>query len=402
MRIGLGQIPYFIPGRFFRIFFLMSLAWLGLVFVVFAGCKKAVPEPPFVPEVLVLPLRAEDVPIYSEWIGTTEGSINAEIRARVSGYLQKRNYTEGSAVKKGDLLFQIDPRTYQAALDEAKGLLAQAEAKQEKCRQDHDRYETLLKEGAVSQQEFETVKYSYAAAEADVKTRQAAVENARLNLGWTEIRSPIDGVAGFSIAQIGNLINPETLLTTVSKTDPTKVQFAVSEQEYLKYSRQITEAMKSEKEGKRRDAFLELVLADGTVYAERGYLGLANRQVDSKTGSILIQALFPNPSHLLRPGLYAKVRATVKDLKGSILIPQRAVQELQGTYQVALVKPDQTIEIRIIQTGERVGSRWVVTQGLSSGENLVVEGVQKVAPGMKVNPKPAPEDPILPVQPPKS
>jgi membrane fusion protein (multidrug efflux system) len=371
----------------------MPLLWLALLTVALVGCKKSTPEEQFIPEVLVTTVQAQDVPIYSEWIGTTEGSINAEIRARVSGYLQKRTYTEGSAVKKGDLLFQIDPRTYQAALDEAKGLLAQAEAKLGKFRQDRDRYQSLLKDGAVSQQEFETVKYSFEAASADVESRKAAVENAQLNLDGTEIHSPIDGVAGFSVAQIGNLINPETLLTTVSKTDPTKVQFAASEQEYLKYARNMNEAMKATREGRKSEAFLELVLADGSVYPEKGYLGLANREVDPKTGSILVQALFPNPDHVLRPGLYAKVRAAVKDLKGGILIPQRAVQELQGMYQVAVVKPDQTIEIRAIQTGERVGSKWVVTQGLAAGETIVVEGIQKVAPGMKVNPQPAPEEP---------
>ena len=371
----------------------MPFLWLALIPLALVGCKKSSPETSFIPEVLVTTVKAQDVPIYSEWIGTTEGSINAEIRARVSGYLQKRNYTEGSAVKKGDLLFQIDPRTYQAALDGAKGLLAQAEAKLEKTRQDRDRYQSLLNDGAVSQQEFENVKYAFGAASADVESRKAAVESAQLNLNWTDIHSPIDGVAGFAIAQIGNLINPETLLTTVSKTDPTKVQFAASEQEYLKYARQMNEAMKATREGKRGEAFLELVLADGSVYPEKGYLGLANREVDPKTGSILVQALFPNPNHVLRPGLYAKVRAAVKDLKGGILIPQRAVQELQGIYQVAVVKPDQTIEIRTIQTGERVGSQWVVTQGLAAGETIVVEGIQKVAPGMKVNPQPAPEEP---------
>ena len=371
----------------------MPLLWLVLLTVALAGCKKSAPEGPFIPEVLVTTVQAQDVPIYSEWIGTTEGSINAEIRARVSGYLQKRIYTEGSAVKKGDLLFQIDPRPYQAALDEAKGLLAQAEAKLGKFRQDRDRYQSLLKDGAVSQQEFETVKYSFEAASADVESRKAAVENAQLNLDGTEIHSPIDGVAGFSVAQIGNLINPDTLLTTVSKTDPTKVQFAASEQEYLKYARNMNEAMKAAREGRKSEAFLELVLADGSVYPEKGYLGLANREVDPKTGSILVQALFPNPNHVLRPGLYAKVRAAVKDLKGGILIPQRAVQELQGMYQVAVVKPDQTIEIRAIQTGERVGSKWIVTQGLAAGETIVVEGIQKVSPGMKVNPQPAPQEP---------
>jgi len=371
----------------------MPFLWLALIPLALVGCKKSSPETSFIPEVLVTTVKAQDVPIYSEWIGTTEGSINAEIRARVSGYLQKRNYTEGSAVKKGDLLFQIDPRTYQAALDEAKGLLAQAEAKLEKTRQDRERYQSLLNDGAVSQQEFENVKYAFGAASADVESRKAAVESAQLNLNWTDIHSPIDGVAGFAIAQIGNLINPETLLTTVSKTDPTKVQFAASEQEYLKYAQQMNEAMKATREGKRGEAFLELVLADGSVYPEKGYLGLANREVDPKTGSILVQALFPNPNHVLRPGLYAKVRAAVKDLKGGILIPQRAVQELQGIYQVAVVKPDQTIEIRTIQTGERVGSQWVVTQGLAAGETIVVEGIQKVAPGMKVNPQPAPEEP---------
>ena len=371
----------------------MPFLWLALIPLALVGCKKSSPETSFIPEVLVTTVKAQDVPIYSEWIGTTEGSINAEIRARVSGYLQKRNYTEGSAVKKGDLLFQIDPRTYQAALDGAKGLLAQAEAKLEKTRQDRDRYQSLLNDGAVSQQEFENVKYAFGAASADVESRKAAVESAQLNLNWTDIHSPIDGVAGFAIAQIGNLINPETLLTTVSKTDPTKVQFAASEQEYLKYAQQMNEAMKATREGKRGEAFLELVLADGSVYPEKGYLGLANREVDPKTGSILVQALFPNPNHVLRPGLYAKVRAAVKDLKGGILIPQRAVQELQGIYQVAVVKPDQTIEIRTIQTGERVGSQWVVTQGLAAGETIVVEGIQKVAPGMKVNPQPAPEEP---------
>ena len=371
----------------------MPLLWLVLLTVALAGCKKSAPEGPFIPEVLVTTVQTHDVPIYSEWIGTTEGSINAEIRARVSGYLQNCNYTEGSAVKKGDLLFQIDPRTYQAALDGAKGQLAQAEAKLEKTRQDLDRYQSLLKDGAVSQQEFETVKYAFGAASADKESRRASVENAQLNLNWTEIRSPIDGVAGFAIAQIGNLINPDTLLTTVSKTDPTKVQFAASEQEYLKYARNMNEAMKAAREGRKSEAFLELVLADGSVYPEKGYLGLANREVDPKTGSILVQALFPNPNHVLRPGLYAKVRAAVKDLKGGILIPQRAVQELQGMYQVAVVKPDQTIEIRAIQTGERVGNQWVVTQGLAAGETIVVEGIQKVSPGMKVNPQPAPQEP---------
>ena len=380
----------------------MPLLWLALLTFALGGCRKSAPEGEFVPQVLVTTVQPRDVPIYSEWIGTTEGSINAEIRARVSGYLQKRNYTEGSAVKKDDLLFQIDPRTYQAALDEAKGLLAQAQAKLEKLRQDRERYQSLLNEGAVSQQEFETVKYSFEAASADVESRKAAVENAQLNLNWTEIHSPIDGVAGFSIAQIGNLISPETLLTTVSKTDPTKVQFAASEQEYLKYARNMNEAMKAAREGRKSEAFLELVLADGSVYPEKGYLGLANREVDPKTGSILVQALFPNPNHVLRPGLYAKVRAAVKDLKGGILIPQRAVQELQGLYQVAVVKPDQTIELRTIQTGERVGSMWVVTQGLSAGETIVVEGIQKVAPGMKVNPQPAPEEPSSPPAPAKS
>jgi len=380
----------------------MPLLWLIFFTFALVGCKKSAPETSLIPEVLVTTVKAQDVPIYSEWIGTTEGSINAEIRARVSGYLQKRNYTEGSAVKKGDLLFQIDPRTYQAALDGAKGLLAQAEAKLEKTRQDRDRYQSLLNDGAVSQQEFETVKYAFSAASADVESRKAAVESAQLNLNWTDIHSPIDGVAGFAIAQIGNLINPETLLTTVSKTDPTKVQFAASEQEYLKYARQMNEAMKATREGKRGEAFLELVLADGSVYPEKGYLGLANREVDPKTGSILVQALFPNPNHVLRPGLYAKVRAAVKDLKDGILIPQRAVQELQGMYQVAVVRPDQTIEIRTIQTGERVGSQWVVTQGLAAGETIVVEGIQKVAPGMKVNPQPAPEEPASPPAPAKT
>ena len=379
----------------------MPFFWLALLALGIAGCKKtAVPESP-VPEVLVTTVQPRDVPIYSEWIGTTEGSINAEIRSRVSGYLQKRAYTEGSKVKKDDLLFQIDPRSYQATLDEAKGVLAQAEAKLEKSRQDRDRYETLLRDGAVSQQEFETVKYTFDAAAADVESRKATVENAQLNLNWTEIRSPIDGVAGFSIAQIGNLINPDTLLTTVSKTDPTKVQFPISEQEYLKYSRQMNEEMHNQKEGRRSDAFLELVLADGMVYPEKGHLGLVNRQVDSKTGSILVQALFPNPKHILRPGLHAKVRAAVRDLKGGILIPQRAVQELQGIYQVAVVKADQTIEIRTVQLGERVGSLWVVNQGLAAGETIVVEGIQKVSPGVKVNPRPAPAEPAAPPAPAK-
>jgi membrane fusion protein (multidrug efflux system) len=365
---------------------------LALLLLTAAACRSSTPPPPPPPEVLVAPVLQRDVPIYSEWIGTTDGFVNAQIRARVSGYLQSRHYVEGSAVKAGDLMFVIDPRPYQATLDAAVADLRQAEARLKKTEQDVARYAPLAAQGAVSQEELDNAVQSRQAALADVDARRAAVTNAELNVAWTRVTAPIDGIAGFAVAQVGDLIQTDTALTTVSQVQPIKAEFPISEREYLGFADRIANAMQAEVRGEEHGPGLELVLSDGTTYPHRGRFALANRQVDVKTGAILIQALFPNPGDVLRPGLYAKVRAPIDIAKDALLVPQRAVQELQGVYQVAVVKPDDTIDVRRVTPGARVGRFWVITKGLATRESVVVEGVQKVGPGVKVVPKSAPAE----------
>jgi len=373
-------------------------AILALSFI--AGCgkeQKAAPPPP--PAVEVTGVTRKDVPIYKEWVGTADGLVNATIQAQVTGYLVKQNYREGEFVRKGQVLFEIDPRTFQAvvdgaqgALEQARGQLAQAEARWVTAKANLARVRPLAEKNAVSQKDLDdstgtelSTRASVDAAKASVVSAQASLDTARLNLEFTRITSPVDGIAGIAKAQVGNLVGPGQIqeLTSVSTVDPIKVYIQVSEQEYTQ---------ETEKQGKgtaqRRveNVPLELTLADGTAYPHKGRFALADRQVDVKTGTLKIGALFPNPGNFLRPGQYALVRATMETKKGALLVPQRAVTEVQGKFLVAVVGSDNVVELRPVTPAERVGSLWVIDKGVKPGETVVVEGVQKVRTGVRVAP----------------
>ena len=368
-----------------------SILWVILTSLTLVHCKgetASAPPPPLV-QVEVADVIQKDVPIQMEWVGTTDGSNNALIRAQVSGYLMKRPYTEGSFVKKGDLLFELDPSKFQTVLDQALGDQAKAQAQFTKSKQDVDRDTPLAKEGAISQKELDDSIQQHAGAKGALATAKAAVEQAKLNLGWTKIAAPIDGVVGISKAQIGDLVDVNTELTSISTLDPIRVYFPVSEQEYFDAAEKIQQGYKDQKEGKEYSlALLELVLGGEKVYPHKGQFHLVDRQVDTKTGTIRVAALFPNPNNLLRPGQFARVRAVTKTKEKAILIPQRAVTEMQGSYQVAVVTPENKVDIRPIKVGQRSGSLWIIDQGLKPGERVVVEGLQKVKAGMTVDPKP--------------
>jgi RND family efflux transporter MFP subunit len=357
------------------------------------------------PDVMVAQVEQQDVPIYGEWIGTLDGLTNADVKAQVTGYLLRQGYQEGSFVKKGQLLFEIDPRPFQAALDQAQGQLAQAtatlanaEAVQVRTQLDVDRYIPLAKEQAASQQDLDNAtqnnlaaKATVATAKAQIKTAEAAVETARINLDFTRLVAPIDGIAGQAQLQVGALVNLSSgPVTSVSTVDPIKVYFTVSEPQYLAWRKRFpTEATRLEADKSLR---LELILADGSVYPHEGTFYFADRQVDVGTGAIRIAGLFSNPGNILRPGGYGKVRAVVRLQQGALLVPQRAVTELQGSYQVAVVDAGNKISIRPVQVDSQIGKQWIVSEGLKPGERVVAEGVQKVRPGMQVNPKPFAEE----------
>jgi len=353
-------------------------------------------------DVEVVKVDQRDVPIYAEWIGTLDGLVNADVRAQVTGYLSQQAYQEGAFVKKGQLLFQIDPRPFQAALDQAEGLLAQAkanllnaEAVQKRTQLDVDRYTPLAREQAASQQDLDNAVQNNLAAiatvetvRAQIKTNDAAVETARINLDFTRLIAPIDGIAGQAQLQVGALVSTASpAVTTVSTVDPIKVFFTVSEPQYLTFRRKWypTEASR---EAADKALHLQLILADGTTYPSEGTFSFADRQVDVGTGAIRIAALFPNPGNILRPGGYARVRATVRTQKDALLVPQRAVTELQGSYQVAVVDSENKVSIRPVKLADAIGSEWIVLDGLKPGERVIAEGVQKVRPGAAVKPKP--------------
>jgi membrane fusion protein (multidrug efflux system) len=377
--------------------------WAAIVIVAIllvpGGCGKSEQPQARTPEVAVARVEQKDVPIYSEWVGTLEGFVNAQIRPQVTGYLVRRTYQEGSFVKKGQLLFEIDPRTFQAALDQAKAelanaeqQLAQAEANQVKAQLDVDRYIPLAKEQAVTQQALDNAVQTNLAAQAQVRAAKAQinaakaqVDAAQLNLGFTRVVSLIDGIAGIAQAQIGDLVSQTTLLTTVSTLDPIKVYFPVSEQGYLNYVKENPDAAK--RAARSSQLALELVLADGSLYPHKGNFALADRQVDVRTGTLRLEGLFPNPGNILRPGQFARVRAILRTKKDALLVPQRAVSELQGSYQVAVVGNDNKVEIRPVKVGERVGTEWIIDEGLKPAETVVAEGIQRVSAGITVNPK---------------
>ena len=402
-----------------------AAAVLAAAAFVTAGCTtttSAAGSPPL-PRVEVAPVKQADVPIYHEWIGTLDGLVNAAIKAEVTGYLLSQDYKEGSFVRKGQLLFQIDPRPFDAALAQAQGQLAQAKgqlaqakaqltqsqaqlaqsvANQERTQLDVDKYTPLEKQHAVTRQELdnavknnvaanaqieaskaavETAQAQIEASSAAVEASQAAVDAAKVNTGFTHLTSPIDGIAGLAQVQVGNLVNPSSgVITTVSTLDPIRAYFTVGEQEYLTLTRGgMSDLAKLQ---------LELILADGSTYPEKGKFFFADRQVDQNTGAIQLTGLFPNPGNRLRPGQYGKVRAAVGTNAGALLIPQRAVTELQGGYQVAVLDDKNTVSIQQVKVGDQVGTMWVVSQGLKPGQRVIAEGAQNVRPGTQVSPQP--------------
>jgi RND family efflux transporter MFP subunit len=352
-------------------------------------------------DVEVVQVEQKDVPIFGEWIGTLDGFSNADVKAQVTGYIMRQGYQEGAFVKTGQLLFQIDPRPFQAVLDQAQGQLAQAKAQlanaaavQGRTQLDVERYTPLAKEQAASQQDLDNAvqnnlaaKASVATAEAQIKTADAAVETARINLDFTRLTAPIDGIAGQAQLQVGALVNLNSApVTSVSTVDPIKVYFTVGEPQYLAWRKRYpTDATRAAADKNLR---LELILADGSTYAQTGTFYFADRQVNESTGAIRIAGLFSNPGMVLRPGGYAKVRAVIRVQQDALLVPQRAVSELQGGYQVATVDSGNKVSIRTVKVGDRVDSQWVITDGLKPGERVIAEGVQKVHAGMQVNPKP--------------
>ena len=365
-----------------------------------AGCGKSEESQARPPDVQVVQVEQKDVPLSKEWVGTLDGLVNAQIRPQVTGYLLRQNYKDGSFVKKGELMFEIDPRTFQAALDQAKGQLAnaeqqlaQAEANQVKAQLDVNRYVPLAKEQAVTQQDLDNAVQANRAAQAQVRAAKgqidaakAQVDAAQLNLSFTKVVSLIDGIAGIAQAQIGDLVGPTSLLTTVSTVDPIKVYFPVSERGYLDYMKENPDAAK--RAAQEKQLGLQLILADGSLYPHKGTFSFADREVDVKTGTLRLQGLFPNPGNILRPGQFARVRAITTTRKGALLVPQRAVTELQGSYQVAVIGNDNKVSIRPVKVGERVGTEWIIEEGLKPGEKVVAEGTQRVKAGVTVDPKP--------------
>ena len=373
---------------------------LALLFAAGCGKEKAPAPPP--PAVEVVEVVRKDVPIYTEWVGTADGLVNATIRAQVTGYLMKQNYGEGDFVQAGQVLFEIDPRTFQAAVDGAKGALAQAEARWATAKANLDRVRPLAEKNAVSQKDLDDNIGAELSARAAVTSARAQLEEAQLNLGFTRITSPVAGIAGIAKAQIGNLVGPGQVqeLTAVSTVDPIKVYFSVSEQEYMEFRKGAGKGSKTSQE-EARAIPLELILAGGSVYPHTGRLSLADRQVDVRTGTLRVGALFPNPGNLLRPGQYALIRATMATKKGALLVPQRAVTEMQGKFLVAVVGADNVVDIRTVTPAERIGSQWIIDKGLNPGETIVAEGVQKVKSGVRVRATPlAPEGAAKPAAPP--
>jgi len=354
----------------------------GATLLLLSGCKKGQGrDPSHPPTVEVVDVIKKDVPIYSEWTASTDGYVNATIRAQVQGYLIKQNYKEGDFVRKGQALFELDPRPFEAALEEAKGQLEQQKARWENARVNLERIKPLVEQKAISQKDLDDAVGAEQATRATVIAAQAVVNKAQLDLGFTKITSPIDGIAGIAKAQIGDLVGPGSVgeLTTVSTVDPIKVYIPMSEQEYWEDMRNGQGT---------RQVPLDLILVNGSIYPQKGTFAFADRQVDVRTGTITVCALFPNPGNILRPGQFARVRALTTIKKGALLVPQRAVTEIQGSYQVAVVGPDSKVDIRPVKVGDRVDNLWVIDEGLKSGERVVAEGIQKVKKGMIANPIP--------------
>jgi RND family efflux transporter MFP subunit len=367
-----------IHGRGAILIFLAAICWTGC-----AKKETSVAEPP---EVEVTPVTQQDVPLYTECVATLDGYVNAQIQPQVTGYLMKQNYTEGTVVHQGDVLFEIDPRPFDAALQQSKGQLAQAEAQLGKTKLDVARDAPLAKESAIPQAQLDNDIQANEAAQAVVASAKAQVDQAELNLSFAKVRSLITGVAGLAKGQIGDLVGPTTILTTVSQVEPIKAYFAISEQQYLKLADRISAVTEGRKRAGEQKV-LELILSDGSVYPRKGSVVLADRQIDVKTGTIRMAGAFENPGGILRPGMFGLVRAITGVDKAALLVPQRSVVEAQGSYSVVVVDSNNQASIRPVKTGERVGQMWVIAQGVKAGEQVIAEGVQKAREGMTVRPK---------------
>lgn len=362
--------------------------FMALASTVIVGCKKkpgAAAAPPPMP-VAAMEVVVRDQPVYAEQIGQTRGSTEVEIRARVQGFLESVNFEQGRLVNKGDLLYTIDPKPYEASLAQAKGVLAQAEAALSKAQLDVNRYKPLIEKNAISRQQFDDALNAARAQEANVQSAKAGVQSAEIQLGYTKIYAPTDGLVGKTEVQPGNLVGSgsPTLLTTISDTDPIRVRFSVSEREYLAFAKANPDMARREAEG--RNALFELLLADGSVWPHKGGVVFADRAIDPTTGTLSVDVDFPNPQKILRPGQYARVRVPSQIITNAVLVPQRAVSQLQSVYSVVVVSADNKAEFRPVQVGARVDSWWVVTSGLRAGEKVVVEGLQKIRPGASVAP----------------
>ncbi|MGA0093220.1 MAG: efflux RND transporter periplasmic adaptor subunit [Chthoniobacterales bacterium] len=382
----------------------MKVLSVALVLAVLAGCSpKSRPQPPEFVVPVMEPVQ-KDVPVVREWVGLTYGMVNAEIRAQVSGYLVSQDYVDGSLVKKGQLLFQLDPRTFQAAFDQAQGDLAKAEAALIRDEANAKRAVDLLKQNVISREDYDDQIQAFESSKAAVATAQATVEQARLNLEFTSITAPVDGLAGIATAQIGNLIGPQSgPLTSVTMVDPIKVKFFVSENEYIKYIRPyFGDPDKLVRATERGGLGLQVLLSDSTIYPHPGRLLAINNQVSQNTGSLQAEAEFPNPGNLLRTGQFARLRGVTSWKKNALLVPQRAINDLQGKAQIAVIGQDGKVDLRIVETGPTYASMQVVSEGLAPGEKVVVEGMQKLRQGMAVKtqawkmPPGFAEDPTLP------
>ncbi|HXV62802.1 MAG TPA: efflux RND transporter periplasmic adaptor subunit [Vicinamibacteria bacterium] len=367
-------------SKLIRFYAAGAVSALGL-----SSCKEEAPPPPPPPAVKVAEVLTRDVPIYVEAIGQTRGNTEIEIRARVEGFLETVDFEEGTFVSKGKLLYTIDPRPFEAALSQSKANLARAEAELARAHQDVVRYEPLVAKNAISRQDYETAVAVERAQESAVEAARAAVESAEIDLSYTKVVAPDNGLIGKTEVYPGTLVGrgQSTLLSHISKIDPIHVRFTIAERDYLYYARRQEERRAAES----AETPFQLVLADGTVHSQPGRLVFVDRNVDPQTGTILLEASFPNPERIVRPGQYARVRAAVDVKKGAILVSQRSVQELQGIYNVAVVKPDDTVDIRMVTPAERIGTLWVIDSGLNNGERVVVEGLQKVRPGAQVTPE---------------
>ena len=335
----------------------------------------------------VATVEQRDVEIYGDWVATLDGYVNAQIQPQVSGYLIKQNYQEGSVVHVGDVLFEIDPRPFQATLDQTEGQLAQAQAQLGLADINVKRDTPLVKARAVAQSQLDNDVQQQATQHASVSTAQANVEQAQLNLGFTKVRSLVTGIAGRAQTQVGNLVSPSTTLTSVSQVNPIKVYFAISEQEYLALSGRVKAGGKADLLRSGNSVQLQLTLGNGSIYPYKGQIVFVDRQINTQTGTIQIAGSFSNPQNLLRPGQFGRIKAETEVRHDALLIPQRAVNELQGSYQVAVVAPDNTVQIRTVELGPQIGSDWIITRGIKPNERVATEGVSSLKDGMRVSPQ---------------